>query len=200
MSKRKSYFFAILFVVIIALCYHNTGISQKNTVKSYATEVSKTKTARVVRVTDGDTLVVKYNGKKHTVRLIGVDTPESVANRKDLVNTKYGKKASKYTKKKLKVGKKVYLEYDKDPTDIYGRDLAYLYMNKNKNKKTMFNNMLVKKGYARAVYYSPNGKYRTLFAKNHKKAKRLRKGFWGSGKNANEGFSLAFPGKEEKTY
>lgn len=134
----------------------------------------------VKRVIDGDTLLLKKDGKEIRVRLIGVDTPESVHKDKKR-NTKWGKKASKYTKSHL-TGKVVYLESDTEPLDRYGRTLAYVYT--DKNKKTMFNKELVKNGYARAVYYAPNGKYRTEFESLQKKAKKEKKGFWKTGYNS----------------
>lgn len=139
---------------------------------------SKSDDAYVVkRVIDGDTLLVTKDGEETRVRLIGVDTPESVhQNRKR--NTEWGKKASKYTKRRL-TGKVVYLEMDVQALDKYGRTLAYVYT--DKNKKSMFNKELVKKGYARAVYYAPNGKYKADFDSLQKKAKKEKKGFWKAG-------------------
>ncbi|MCR5201814.1 MAG: thermonuclease family protein [Lachnospiraceae bacterium] len=150
---------------------------------------AEAKSFKVSSVTDGDTFKIKKNGKIITVRLIGVDTPESVATRSDLVNTDWGKKASKFTKKILS-GKKVTLKYDKSKKDIYGRTLAYVYY--KKSGKTIFlNNQLVKKGYARAVYYAPNKKYKAKFEKSQKYAKKHKIGFW------KDGFSNAFPSKTE---
>ncbi len=199
MRKMKIYTLAIIIVLVIAFGFGNARklITNKTDKEVYAAESTKT---TVVRVVDGDTLIVKDKGKEKTVRLIGVDTPESVATRDDLVNTVWGKKASNYTKKVLKKGKTVYLEYDKQKKDTYGRSLAYLYINKKKTKKNMYNNILIKKGYARAAYYAPNKKYRKLFRNSHKKAKKARKGFWGSKKTAKKSFAAAFPGKVEKSY
>ena len=77
---------------------------------------------------------------------------------------------------------KVKLVYDKDKYDQYGRTLAYVYLG-----KSMFNKTLLKKGYARAVYYAPNGKYRKAFNKLQATAKKKKKGFW------KDGYSVAFP-------
>lgn len=64
----------------------------------------------VVRVVDGDTVILNIDGKKTRVRLIGIDTPESVA-MDERRNVKQGKTASEYTKQLLE-NKKVRLEYD----------------------------------------------------------------------------------------
>ena len=150
-------------------------------VKRAISDISVDNSGEIVRVKDGDTYVILISGKEETVRLIGVDTPESVhsdANR----NTDWGKKVSKWVKKTLKVGQRVYLEYDEDRVDPYGRTLAYMYVDGK-----MFNKTLVKKGFARAVYYKPNGRYRKDFERLQKWAKAHKKGFW------KDGYDIAFP-------
>ena len=71
----------------------------------------------VFSVVDGDTIKVTLNNEKYTVRLVGVDTPESVHPNKEK-NTKEGKIASDYTKNRL-TGKNVYLQKDVSGTDKY---------------------------------------------------------------------------------
>lgn len=149
----------------------------------------------VQKIIDGDTLDILPKGEKKAVRvrLIGIDTPESVSKSDRLVNTDYGKKVSKYVKKLLPKRTKVWLKYDQQTEDTYGRTLAYVYYMQNE-KKVMLNKYLVKKGYARAVYYKPNKKYRHVFKKCHLYAKKHKKGFW------KDGFKTAFPTKKEKEY
>ena len=76
--------------------------------------------ATVVRVIDGDTIRVRVQGKEHTVRLIGVDTPETVHPTKTVQH--FGAEASAYTKAALEA-KTVTLEADPsgDTRDRYGR-------------------------------------------------------------------------------
>lgn len=104
------------------------------------------------RVVDGDTIVVKINGKKEKVRLIGVDTPESVHPDQSR-NTPEGKIASQFTKDHLE-GKYVRLETDVQERDKYGRLLAYVYLGDE-----MFNKTLLKEGLARLMTIPPNVKY-----------------------------------------
>src|SRR3954465_5035207 len=78
----------------------------------------------VVRVIDGDTIVVKVEGKDTRVRLIGVDTPETVRLNKPVEY--FGKEASAFTKRLLE-GERVTLEYDRQKADRYRRTLAYVY-------------------------------------------------------------------------
>lgn len=140
----------------------------------------------VLNVVDGDTFKIMCDGKKTSVRLIGVDTPESVHSDSSR-NTDWGKKASDYTKGLLS-GKQVMLEFDVDSHDKYGRLLAYAYLvTKKGNKGKMVNRLLAFKGYARAVCYEPNHKYKDLFEKAERRAKNAKKGFW------KDGYNKAFP-------
>ena len=65
---------------------------------------------QVIRIVDGDTIVIRYNNKYEKVRLLCVNTPESVHPDKKQ-NIPMGKVASKYTQKKL-IGKSVDLEFE----------------------------------------------------------------------------------------
>lgn len=127
--------------------------------------------ATVVRVVDGDTIVVNLNGVEERVRLIGVDTPESV--HPDVSkNVEAGKIASEFTKSKLE-GKEVELEFDVQQRDQYGRLLAYVYLD-----GVMFNRTLLEEGYARIATYPPNVKYVDEFTKIQEESRKNSKGFW----------------------
>lgn len=126
----------------------------------------------VVYVVDGDTLDVMIDGEKTRIRLIGVNTPESVSDDEN-ENCKEGKIASQYTKDTLE-NKKVYIEYDEDITDQYGRTLAYVYTEDGE----MYNKTLLEKGYARLMIIQPNTKYVDEFTKLQTQAKENKIGFW----------------------
>lgn len=100
---------------------------------------------KIKRVVDGDTFVIDYEGRETKVRLIGVDTPESVSS-DAASNVEWGEKASTFTKDLLD-GKTVYLEFDEEKEDRYGRLLAYAYLKKQDGSYTMFNQTLVKEGF-----------------------------------------------------
>ncbi|MBR6689644.1 MAG: thermonuclease family protein [Clostridia bacterium] len=125
----------------------------------------------VVRVVDGDTIVVDFNGKDEKVRLIGVDTPESV-HADETKNTKEGILVSDYTKSKL-TGKKVKLEFDVQERDKYGRLLAYVYIDGE-----MYNKHLLEIGYAKIATYPPNVKYVEDFKEIQKQARENKVGLW----------------------
>ncbi len=115
-------------------------------------------TYKVTRVIDGDTFVIDYNGTEKTIRLIGVDTPESV-HPDSSKNTEAGIAAAEFTKARL-TGARVEIELDVQETDRYGRTLAYVYVNGE-----MFNETLLKAGYASIATYPPNVKYVDRFTK-----------------------------------
>jgi len=125
----------------------------------------------VVRIVDGDTIVVSYNGTDEKVRLIGVDTPESVHADKRK-NTEEGVKISHYTKSKL-TGKMVSLELDVQQRDKYGRILAYVYLDGE-----MYNKHLLEIGFAKVATYPPNVKYVEEFEALQKEARKNKVGLW----------------------
>ena len=134
------------------------GCSVKWDAKTQTVDIStnseevKANTYRVVRVVDGDTFVVDFNGTEEKVRLIGIDTAESV-HPDASKNTAAGVTASEYTKSLL-TGKSVELEFDVQQRDKYGRLLAYAYLD-----GYMLNKKLLEDGYAVVATYPPNVKY-----------------------------------------
>lgn len=129
------------------------------------------KTYKVVRVVDGDTIKVNFNGKEESVRLIGIDTPESV-HPDGTKNAEEGKVASNYTKSMLE-GKDVVLEFDVQERDMYGRLLAYVWLG-----NTMFNKTLLQEGYAQVSTFPPNVKYVNDFLVLEEVARENNKGLW----------------------
>lgn len=126
----------------------------------------------VLEVVDGDTYKIKYNGEEKKVRLIGVDTPESV-HPDSSKNSEYGKTASSYVKELIE-NKYVSLEFDVSQTDKYGRLLAYIYLEDGE----MLNSKLIKEGYAQVTTYAPNVKYVDTFTALQKEARNNKVGFW----------------------
>jgi micrococcal nuclease len=129
--------------------------------------------AYVTRVIDGDTIEVSLpDGSVEKVRLIGVDTPESVHPDKSR-NVPYGDIASAFTKDHLS-GKTVGLEFDVQERDKYGRLLAYVYLG-----DIMFNELLVSEGHASVSTYPPNVKYVERFTAGQLAARNAGLGQWG---------------------
>ncbi|OGW90511.1 MAG: hypothetical protein A3D28_05480 [Omnitrophica bacterium RIFCSPHIGHO2_02_FULL_63_14] len=123
----------------------------------------------VTRVIDGDTLELR-NGER--VRLIGIDAPEYRP--WDRQVEPYGREASLYARRRFD-GKTVRLEYDTDLRDNYGRLLAYVY-----DGDEFMNEALIEEGYARAVYFRPNGRYYSRLKAAERRARGARKGLWGA--------------------
>lgn len=163
--------------------------AESSTVKEESTWEKKKCDRAMVKVTlnrvvDGDTLeVIKTDGTISKVRLIGIDTPESVSSNQEK-NSKYGKIASDYTKKLLPKGTVLYLEYTDKKIDQYGRDLAYVWTKNIKSKtdkkmkKYCINAKLVVKGYARPYFEQDNQFYRENFQKFFKLAKKQKRGLF----------------------
>ena len=128
-------------------------------------------------VIDGDTIAVDM-GQEYAVRvrLIGVDAPES-ADHDETKNTSEGAIASDYMKELLG-GRNVWLEYDSELKDQYGRTLAYVYL---EDKSTMAERLLLSEGYAKVLIIAPNDKYEKEFRTIENAARRDGKGFWGTG-------------------
>jgi micrococcal nuclease len=129
---------------------------------------------QVVRVVDGDPIVVKYGGKYEKVRMLCVNTPESVhPNEKQ--NIPMGKVASRYTQKKL-IGKFVDLEFElKRLRGNYGRLLAHVFVDGQN-----LNLDLVRQGLS--PYYTKYGKiekYDVEFRAAEKKARKEKLNIWG---------------------
>lgn len=127
----------------------------------------------VVEAIDGDTIVVKEGGEERTVRLLGVDTPETKDPRRAVQC--FGHEASKYTKS-LVTGRAVRLVIDpaEGDKDKYGRLLRYVYFEDG----TMLNDRLVYEGYAFAYEKFPTARTEVL-KKMEKDARDNNRGLWG---------------------
>lgn len=150
-----------------------------------AVSIENIGSAKVLSVVDGDTLKVNYKGKEESVRLIGIDAPESTPNKKakndskrsgeDLKTiTAMGKEATNYVKSLVKPGDTVRIEFDVEKRDKYGRLLGYVYLSDGK----MLNEEIVKDGYANLMTVPPNVKYRERFLKVYREARENRRGLW----------------------
>lgn len=131
----------------------------------------QSESARISRVIDGDTFVARIKGEPTRVRLIGVDTPESVK-RGEKVQC-YGRAASDASKHRLS-GKTVRLTYDIERTDKYGRTLAYVELN-----GADYSGWLLKHGYARALAIEPNTAREDRYDRLASRAQRREVGLWG---------------------
>jgi micrococcal nuclease len=128
--------------------------------------------ARVVRVVDGDTVVVRTGGHEERVRYIGVDTPESV---KPGTPVQCFAKAASAANKRLIEGREVRLVRDAEARDRYGRTLAYVYRSSD---GLFVNAELVRRGYAKPLTIPPNVAHAVELRRLAAAARREGRGLW----------------------
>ncbi len=142
-------------------------------------------TAIILKVIDGDTYSIRHLGAEEKLRLIGIDTPETQANRKakkDMERYEHdiktmnamGNEARKYAQSLLREGSRVRLEFDVQKRDRYGRLLAYVYLENGE----MLNEKIIAEGYATPMTYPPNVRYQQLFTVRYQDARYQKKGLW----------------------
>ena len=137
-------------------------------------DIRKSPTYKVLRVVDGDTIHIDYNGKDEKVRFIGLDTPETKDPRKPIQC--FGREATaKMTE--LAENKNIRLEFDKTQgeRDKYGRLLAFVYSEDSKNLAYE----MIRQGYGNEYTYNSNPyKYQNEFKEAARKAREENKGLW----------------------
>ena len=128
----------------------------------------------ITKVVDGDTVDVKSMEEEYRVRLIGINSPESVDPRRPVEC--YGKEASTYMKS-LAYGKNVYLETDDSQAkyDKNGRLLAYVFLEDN---NLMLNLKMISDGYAYEYTYNNPYKYQKEFKTAETLARNSKIGLW----------------------
>jgi micrococcal nuclease len=126
----------------------------------------------VTRVVDGDTIEVRLGARVEDVRLIGVDTPETV--KPDTPVQCFGPRASRYTKELLE-GRRVRLVFGVERRDVYGRLLAYVHLGSR-----FVNPILVRRGLARSLTIPPNDRFAPRLRRLELTAARAGRGLWGA--------------------
>lgn len=129
--------------------------------------------AQVVRVIDGDTLVVSVGGREESIRLLGIDTPESVDPRSPVEC--FGKEASRHTESLLPPGTEINLVRDVEARDRYSRLLAYVY---RADDGAFVNLQLLREGFAAVLTYPPNEAHVDDFTAAAAQARAEGLGLW----------------------
>ena len=157
---------ALLLVVALAACGQGgdaSGVDRDPAV------------GEVTRITDGDTIHVSIGGGDETVRLIGIDTPESVDPRSPVEC--FGKEASAHLAELLPIGTDVRLVRDVEARDRYGRLLAYVY----RQPDDLFVNLaMARDGFAAPLTFPPNVAHVDDFATAAADARDAGRGLWGA--------------------
>jgi micrococcal nuclease len=133
--------------------------------------------AEVVRVVDGDTIIVAIDGHEERLRYIGIDTPESVT--PDQGVECFGPEATAENAR-LVAGRIVVLEADEEDRDQFGRLLRYVYVVELDGSLVMVNERLVADGYAEAGSYPPNKRYEDDLRAAQEAARTRAAGLWGT--------------------
>lgn len=164
----------LVFSFFFALCL--SAFNTKSAFSYQETEMDKKKLFKVVKVTDGDTITAIIRGKNESIRLLGIDTPETVDPRKPVQC--FGKAASDKMKS-LVLGKFVKLIDDSTQgnRDKYKRLLRYVYL--PDSKATFVNGEMVKQGFAFSYKEYPT-KMLEKFNNFEKYARENNLGLWGA--------------------
>ncbi len=159
--------------VLLGLLGNEVRAGAAPTIPNYPATPAGLVTGTIVNVVDGDTADVQLNGQVTRLRLIGMDTPETVDPRKPVQC--FGREASNKAKELLS-GKTVQLEADasQDERDIYNRLLRYVWLPDGK----LFNLEMIAQGYAHEYTYEVPYKYQTVFKDAQRIAREHGMGLW----------------------
>ncbi len=157
---------ALMLFVSLSCASHATNESQRS-------DLLMSTNATVEAVVDGDTIVARIYGSRETVRLIGINTPESVS-RSHPVQC-FGAEASTYLRSLLPEGTPITLFLDQSARDRYDRLLAYVFRSVD---ELFVNHNLVEQGFADTLWYPPNTHFRTLLNTAVSQAKQSQRGLW----------------------
>ena len=124
----------------------------------------------VERIVDGDTIVVAGD---ETVRLIGIDTPETKDPRRPVQC--FGAEATRRITELIPAGEAVLLVRDVSDADRYGRTLAYVYRERD---RLFVNAAMVRDGYAAAATYPPDVAHADEFRTLERGARESGRGLW----------------------
>ncbi len=152
-----------------------TNNSEVKTDVAAPVETEVPETYQVVAVVDGDTIKVDYHGKTTSVRLIGVNTPETVDPRKDVEC--FGEEASQFLRSLLE-GKAVRLEPDisQSDRDKYDRLLRYIYLDGEDVSLTIIQN-----GYGYEYTYNVPYQKQVRYRAAQTEAENGKRGLWADG-------------------
>lgn len=161
------------FLLVLALVVLASGCADD---ANNTTDLPEGDDRTVERVVDGDTIVVD-GGER--IRLIGIDTPESVDPRRPVEC--FGREAAAFMEALLPPGTEVRLVFDVETEDQYGRTLAYVH----RLDGGLFVNLhLVEEGYAQAATYPPNVEHTDQFAEATREAREANRGLWNACRGA----------------
>ena len=173
-KKHKIKIILILIIIISTVFAVYFSNSSKVNYKNKLPKIDENTLYPVVRVIDGDTFDTKVGKQTVRVRMLGVNTPETVDPRKPVEC--FGKEASEETKGLLvKHSVKLQTDSTQSLSDKFGRLLAYVY----RDDGLFINEYLVENGYAHEYTYDIPYQKQVEFKKKEKTASESKEGLWG---------------------
>lgn len=150
----------------------SSSINADNSIPEVSSDQPTLESFQVTRVVDGDTIKINYYGQETSVRLIGINTPETVDPRKNVEC--FGKEASNFLTNKL-TGKTIQLEVDPSQTDRdkYNRLLRYVYLDNEDIGLT-----IIQKGYGYEYTYNIPYAKQSEYKAAEKQAESTGQGLW----------------------
>lgn len=150
----------------------DTTVAEQET----GTEAEPATTSKVIKVVDGDTVTVETNGVRETIRIIGINTPETVDPRKPVEC--FGQEASARAHELLD-NQTVTLEADstQGESDKYDRLLRYIFLSNGSD----FGKQMISEGYAYEYTYSTPYKYQQDYKTSQSDAEKAKRGLWADG-------------------
>jgi len=165
---------AVVALAVGVVAWPSVGASTASAAAGDPTAPARAFSARVVRVVDGDTFIAAHGGQQVRVRLIGVDTPETV--KPDWPVECWGPEASRLTHHLLPVGTRVRAAYESGGhLDRYGRDLWDVWLPDGRFLQAV----LVRRGAAEAFAYRPQVAHATFLSRLETRARAADAGMWG---------------------
>lgn len=187
-SRRRTIIVVLVFLCALAVTLFGVAPEVSAIPEIESPDFSRLTPCRVIRMIDDDAIVVDSRKREATVRLIGVDTPETVPPSKPAQY--YGKEARRFTRNLLK-GEQVYLIVDAQAgrTDKYDRQLAYVYRAPD---GLFVNAEIIRQGYGRAYTRTPF-KHLGQFRQLQRFARQAKKGLWSKEEKATVAVPAAPP-------
>ena len=156
-------------VLLTAAAFISVGCSGSPTTVA----TSGASDASVVAIIDGDTLDLDIGGVTERVRLIGIDTPESVST--TTPKQCFGAEATEALRGLLPIDSRVTIERDAEARDRYGRLLLYVHRSSD---GLFVNEWMVQSGFANAIAYAPNDSLASGFTRAESLARQTGSGLW----------------------
>ena len=164
----------VVGVALVAACA--PGIAPGSVAPARGLEpIGATEAARVVRVVDGDTIVIDRGRGNERLRYIGIDTPESV---KPGSPVEFMAEEAAAANAALVEGREVVIETDVSDRDPFDRLLRYVWMREG-NAWVLVNLELVRRGFAQVATYPPDVRWRDALADAQREAREAAAGLWG---------------------